>query len=113
MLLKKYDIAGADVWVEIDGTPDVININIKLDVAQLDQEEPDHSPHYLMNYLDLPTSFSTGFTNWWHSISRTVHVKSGAQARFVIRKNLEKIEAAVHAAVLKRKQRKLEIESIL
>ena len=109
---KKYSVAGADVEVTLSGYVNTIDVHITLDLSNLDADEPDHSPHQLINYVTLQ-NYRTYNTYWWCKLHRKITVKTGSQARRVIKNAITKIDDAVSKAVILRDMRKADIRSAI
>ena len=108
---QTYDVRGAEVIVTANVYPWKIDVCITVDLSSLDAEEPDHSPHQLINYLSLP-GYDKGRSYWWCKTSRSVTVRTGSQARRVIKHALAKIDDAVAQAIIDRTARKSHIRDI-
>jgi hypothetical protein len=102
---KNYNVAGATVHTTVAVYVNKIDVHITVDLSALDKDEPDHSPHQIINYMVLPR-YRTRDSYWWCKLHRTVTVKTGSQARRVIKNALVKIEDAVTQAVIDRDARK-------
>jgi len=109
---KKYSVAGADVEITLSGYVNTIDVHITLDLSNLDIGEPDHSPHQLIRYMELP-NYATRDTYWWCKLHRSITVRTGSQARRVIKNALDKIDDAVSQAKMIRDMRKGEIKSAI
>lgn len=108
---KIYSVAGAQVEITANLYVNSIGIHITVDLNDLDQDEPDHSPHDLINYISLK-GYNKAETYWWCKLHRTVMCESGSQARRVIKNALVKIEDAISQAVIDREGRKRHMNHI-
>lgn len=108
---KTYNVAGASVEITTNLYPCKIDVHITVDLGNLDAAEPDHSPHNLVNYLQL-SNYNTRDTYWWSRVHRTISVRTGSQARRVINNALAKIEDAIESAKIQRQARKMEMDVI-
>ena len=108
---KTYTMQGADVTITASVYPSKIDLTITVDLTKCDLNEPDHSGHQLINYLDLP-GYKTGQSYWWAKTKRSISVKTGTQARRVIKTALTKIDDAVAVAIIKRMARKSEMKQV-
>ncbi len=107
---RTYNLHGnADLTVTINVYPKHINVHFTLDVSPADKDEPDHGPHGLLNYLDLPDTYSRPTSYWWCKRNRTVKVRTGSQARRVIERAITTLDDAVSAAVIARSARKAQL----
>jgi len=109
---KTYNVQGASVITTVTVYPHTLKIDITVDLSPLDQDEPSHGPHRLYNYFQLPR-YKTGQTYWWCKFHFSVCVKSGSQARRVIKHALDKIDDAVFQAKLDRDARKAQLQNVL
>lgn len=110
---KKYAVRGAEVEVTASIYQDTIKLHITLNVASLDNEEPDHSPHQLINYVrpHLP-GYDTPGTYWWSKSHRLITVRTGSQANRVIKHALAKIDDAIAQALIDRAARKAQMRNV-
>lgn len=108
---KKYNVRGAEVTITANLYPATIDLHITVDTSALDKDEPDHTAHNLMEYLELPW-YSTRDSYWWCRVYRTVKVRTGAQANRVIRHALAKIDDAIANALIARAARKSQMQYI-
>lgn len=102
---RDITIAGAKLTATVAVYPETIKIDLTLDLSPLDNHEPDHSPHNLINYISLP-NYHTGNTYWWCKLHRAVKVNTGSQANRVIRHAIARIDDAIHQAIIDRDARK-------
>ena len=102
---KNYQVAGATVAATVNVYVKTIDVHITVDLSALDKDESEHSPHQLINYIELP-GYRTRDCYWWCKLHRTVSMRTGSQARRVIKAALTKIEDAVSQAVIDRNARK-------
>ncbi len=109
---KTYDVRGAQVTVTASIYPQTIDVSITVDTSPLDVDLPNHSPHNLISYLDLPR-YTTRDNYWWAKVHRKVTCKTGSQAQRIIKHALTQIDDAVYQALLARSTRMAEINSIL
>jgi len=105
------DIRGAIVTIDITSSPTDIMLRICINLNKLDQMLPDHSPHGLIHYINLP-QYETGQSYWWERIYRTVNVKTGSQAQRVINNAYTKIDDAIALALLQRDSRLVEVANV-
>jgi hypothetical protein len=108
---KTYQVRGAEVIVTASIYKEYIDVHITVDLNNLDKDEPDHSPHTLIHYLNLP-GYSTGECYWWSKTHRKVVVRTGSQANRVIKTALAKIDDAISQALIDRKARKAHMDNI-
>ena len=108
---KNYQVNGASVIITARNRQYYIDLNICVDLSALDVDEPDHSDHNLINYLDLP-GYKTGQSYWWAKTYHNVTVRTGSQARRVIKHALAKIDDAISAAIIARNARKAEMAEV-
>jgi len=108
---KVYNVRGAEVTVTANLYPRTIDIHITVDLSNLDQGEPDHSPHQLIAYLMLP-NYSTASSYWWARTHRKVTCHTGAQARRIVKHALAKIDDAIEAALVARASRKQHLADV-
>ena len=108
---KVYTVRGAQVTVTATLWPGSIDLHITVDTSVLDKDEPEHSGHDLIHYLDLP-GYSAGQAYWWCKIARKTTVQSGSQAQRVIKHALTRIDDALHAALIARAARKAHLSGI-
>jgi len=108
---KIYNVRGAEVTITANLYPGIIDLHITVDTSALDKDEPDHSPHNLLEYLELPW-YSTRSSYWWCRVYRQVQVRTGAQASRVIRNALAKIDDAVADALIARAARKSQMQYV-
>ena len=109
---KTYDVSGAKVSITANTYPTTIDLHITVNLHDLDKDEPDHSAHNLINYLNLP-GYKTASTYWWEAAHRSITCKTASQARRIVRNTLIKIDDAVSAALLARSTRKNDGKQIL
>jgi hypothetical protein len=110
---KNYLIGGADVIVTASVFQNKIDVTITIDVTKLDRDEPEHSAHNLVKYLQpLLPKYLTGQMFWWSKIHRKITVVTGTQARRVIKSSLTKIDDAIGRALIDRMARKAEMQLI-
>ena len=104
---KKINVRGAEVIITVSNYICTLDVTITVDVSPLDAQEPDHSPHQLLNYLYsyLPR-YKTGQYYWWCKTFYKVTCKSGSQAQRIIKSQLAKIDDAVAQAIIDRDARK-------
>lgn len=107
---QNVQIAGSVVTITTTVYPKTIDIYITVDLSPLDVDEPDHSPHKLIEYIQLP-NYSTTQTCWWCKLHRKITVKTGSQARRVIKQTRCRIDDAISTALITRRCRKLELPS--
>jgi hypothetical protein len=107
-----HNVSGAEVTITANAYVDTIDLLITVDLSALDIDLPDHSPHQLMEYLNL-SGYDIGPTNWWCKTHRKIRVRTGSQARRVIKSAITKIDDAVAGAIIKRKSRLAELDSVL
>jgi len=107
---------------KIDGDKCILNINasinpntIKLHITVIvdsDQIDNDRS-NQLMDYMH---PYLPGYINpqsyWWSRRYRDVTVKTATQARHVVNKAIDKVDAAYHTAILDRNRRLAELEQL-
>jgi hypothetical protein len=108
---KTYNVADAQVEITANLYQSTINIHITVDLSNLDKDEPDHSAHNLIKYINLP-KYKIGTTYWWCKLSRTINCKTGSQARRIIKNALVKIDDAVCQAIIGRNARKSHMNHI-
>ena len=108
---RNYEASGALVTITANVYPARIDVYITIDLSPLDKDEPDHSGHNLIKYLNLP-GYKTGPTYWWAKTHRDIKCKTGSQARRIIKTALIRIDDAVSAALIARDARKNEIKQI-
>ena len=104
---KNYTVSGALVTITANTYPTKIDLHFTVDLSPLDADEPDHSGHNLINYLQLP-GYKTRDTYWWAKTYRDLSCKTASQARRAIKTALVKIDDAVSSALLARSNRKNE-----
>jgi hypothetical protein len=108
---KTYNVAGAQVEITANLYQSTVIIHITVDFSNLDKDEPDHSAHNIINYVNLP-HYVKGKTYWWCKLSRTINCKTGSQARRIIKNALVKIDDAVCQAIIDRNARKSHMNHI-
>ena len=101
---KIYDVAGAEVTITATVYTVSIELHITVDLSSHDAHLSDHSPHNLINYFDL-RGYEKSATSWWCKKHRAVTVKTGSQARRVVKNALVKIDDAVSQALIDRDAR--------
>jgi len=109
---KTYDVSGAMVIITVNTYPAKIDLHFTVDLSPLDADEPNHSGHNLINYLQLP-GYRTRSEYWWAKTYRDLSCKTASQARRAIKTALIKIDDAVSSALLVRLARKNEGKQIL
>jgi hypothetical protein len=110
---KTHTIRKAEVITTATVYPTGLHVSITIDLSALDADLPSHSPHQLINYVRLPSTYETRKTYWWCKLHRDVRVRTGSQARRVIKHALDKIDDAVSAAVIARNARIQELSVAL
>ena len=108
---RTYMVRGAEVTITASVYPATVEIAITVDLTALDQNEPDHSAHQLIEYLQLP-NYSRGQTHWWAKTHRRVVVRTGSQAQRVVKHALAKIDDAIHEALIARDARKAHLATV-
>jgi len=107
---KTVQIGGSVVIITTTIYPKTIDIHIMVDLSPLDVAEPDHSPHNIINYVQLP-KYHTAQSYWWCKLHRKITVKTGSQARRVIKQAHSRIDDAISAALITRRCRRSELLS--
>ena len=105
---KTYDVRGAEVIITATVLIHYVAVHITVDLSNLDQDEPDHSDHNLMNYFSL-SNYKRGGSHWWCKTHRHIRVKTGSQANRVVKNALGKIDDAIAKALCDRDRRKAEM----
>ena len=101
-----HNVAGIDVITTVTVYPSTIDITITVDLSKADVDLPDHSPHQLINYMwEYLAGYRTAQTYWWSKLHRKLTVRTGSQARRVIKHALAKIDDAVCQAKIDRSAR--------
>lgn len=105
---RTYDVSGATLTVTLVVLQHTISVAMTLDTSALDTEEPDHSAHNLIAYVDLP-GWEAPQARWWCRRQRKLTCKTGSQARRIVTNARTKAADAVSAAILNRQRRKAEM----
>lgn len=108
---KNYDVRGANVTITALLRSYAVQVDITVDLSKLDADEPDHSEHNLIEYINL-AHYNKGQSYWWCKLHRTVITRTGSQANRVIKHALSKIDDAISAAIIARDARKSEMQII-
>jgi len=106
-----YTVNNAQLTVTATIMLQSISISMTVDFSKLDVDEPAHSKHYLINYINL-YGWDVGNTEWWCKYHRVIKVKTGSQAARVIKSAITKIDDAISKALLDRARRKAEMSVI-
>jgi hypothetical protein len=109
---RSYDIAGATLIVTTVVEYYNIVLNMTINLKALDADEPSHSSHNLVKYLQdrLGEQWTRPEYEWWCLLKRRqITCQTGAQAQRVVRKALATTADAVSAAKLDRERRKAEM----
>lgn len=108
---KTYNVRDAEVIITATVKVHCVTVSITVDLSKLDENEPPHGEHQLVQYFNLP-NYEMKDAFWWCKVGRTVHVKTGSQASRVIKNALSKIDDAICKAVQDRQRRKSEMQLI-
>jgi hypothetical protein len=104
---QTYDIGKALLSITVTIMQRTVVVTMDLDTST---DASKRNTHYLVDYTDkyLPT-WKRPDSLWWSHRKRTVVVKSGAQARRVIERAIQRTTDAVDAAYLDRERRLAEL----
>jgi hypothetical protein len=110
---KVFDVSGAKLTVTVRVMTENISINMSIDTANLDADEPEHGDHNIIKYVDKLINWEHPKAYWWcRRCRKQIIVKTGSQAKRVIYTAIPKLSDVISSALLDRNRRKAEINNI-